>query len=560
MVDEAREIAQIGQALIREPLLNKGAAFTDAERRLFCLEGLLPPRPISMDIQRQRVFENLDRISDPLEKYVALASLHDRNEHLFFSVLMHRLEELLPIVYTPTVGLATQRFSHVFQRGRGLWISPGMKGRIAEVLRRAVGERHVRLIVATDNESILGIGDQGAGGMAISIGKLALYTAAAGIDPGLVLPVSLDVGTNNEALLRDPFYLGWGERRLRGAPYLELLDEFVAAVREVLPGTLVQWEDFRKDNALRIMDRYREQLPSFNDDIQGTGAVALAGMLSGGRITGRSLTDERVVILGAGAAGLGIARQIRAGMSARGLSGDALRHAIAVLDSRGLVVEGSEAGDAYKRELSWSAAAATDLGLTEERRSLADVVRLFRPTTLIGASGQRGAFTRELVETLAAQVERPLILPMSNPTAQCEALPADLYEWTAGRALVAAGSPFPAVESQGRRLRVGQANNAFVFPAVGLAALVGPLRSITDEHFHQAAAALAATVTDAELAEGLLYPPIERLREVCAVVAAGILLKSFGGDPVDLRDMIRAQTWEPDYKRYVPARRGGVSG
>lgn len=553
MTDEVREIGHSGQALIREPLLNKGAAFTEEERRSFGLEGLLPPRPISMETQRRRVFENLDRISDPLEKYVALASLHDRNEHLFFSVLMERLEELLPIVYTPTVGLATQRFSHVFQRGRGVWISPAMKGRIGDVLRSAVGGRRVRLIVATDNESILGIGDQGAGGMAISIGKLALYTAAAGINPAEVLPVSLDVGTDNEVLLADPFYLGWGQRRLRGSAYMELLDEFVAAVRDVLPGAMVQWEDFRKDNALRILDRYRTQLPSFNDDIQGTGAVALAGLLSAGRITGRSLADERVVILGAGAAGLGIARQIRAGIAAAGLSGEALRLAIAVLDSRGLVVEGGGIADAYKHELAWPAHAAEGAGLGEGRRQLVDVVRQVRPTTLIGTSGQAGAFTREVIETMASQVDRPLILPLSNPTAQCEAAPSDLYEWTGGRALVAAGSPFPAVEYGGRHYRVGQGNNAFIFPAVGLAAIIGGLPSITEQHFHYAARALAATMTEADLDAGLLYPPISTLREVCSRVAAEVLVRSGVATRQSVFEEIGRHTWEPVYKRYVPA-------
>jgi malate dehydrogenase (oxaloacetate-decarboxylating) len=342
MTQDVRRVSRTGHALIRDPLFNKGAAFTAEERRDFDLEGLLPHRTVSIEVQRQRVLENLDRLVDPLEKYVALASLQDRNEQLFFNVLTSRIEDLLPIVYTPTVGLATQRFSHVFQRGRGAWITPAHRGSVARVLTQAAAGREIRLIVATDNESILGIGDQGAGGILISIGKLSLYTAAAGIDPAQVLPISIDVGTDNQALLDDPLYLGWPERRLRGAAYEALIDEFVEAVRTVFPRALVQWEDFRKDNALRVLDRYRERLPSFNDDIQGTGAVALAGILTSERVTGRVLAAERVVILGGGAAGLGIARQIRAGMAAAGIDAAGCLRRVAVMDSKGLILGGRD--------------------------------------------------------------------------------------------------------------------------------------------------------------------------------------------------------------------------
>lgn len=553
MSEQVREVTLSGHALLREPLLNKGAAFTLEERRLFRLEGLLPQRPVTIDVQRQRVLENLDRISDPLEKYVALASLQDRNEHLFFNVLLHRLEQLMPIVYTPTVGLATQRFSHVFQRGRGVWITPDLQGRIACVLRNAAGQRRVRLIVATDNESILGIGDQGAGGMAISIGKLALYTAAAGIDPAMVLPVSLDVGTDNENLLEDPLYLGWRERRLRGAAYCALLDEFVAAVREVFPGALVQWEDFRKDNALRVLERYRTELPSFNDDIQGTGAVALAGLLCAGRVSGRPLPAERVVILGAGAAGLGIARQIRSALRMAGLEGRSLHTAIAVLDSKGLVVENPGLVDDYKREIAWPAAAAAAAGLSQPRAGLADTVERLRPTALIGASGQPGAFTEAVVRAMARYVERPLIMPLSNPTSQAEAHPADLYRWTEGRALVAAGSPFPDVTVGNRSYRVGQGNNAFVFPAIGLATLASGAPVIHDELFRHAAEALADTVTEQEVASGLLYPSISRLREVSRAVARSILLRTRWGSPDEIEQRLQAMSWRPVYARYLPA-------
>ena len=548
-----RIIRRSGHDLIRDPLLNKGSAFTLAERRAFHLDGLLPHRPVSIDIQRARVFANLDRLQDPLDKYMALAALQDLNEHLYFNVLVHRLEEYLPVIYTPTVGLATQRYSHVFQRARGVWITPGHKGRIADVLRQAAAGRNVRLIVATDNESILGIGDQGAGGMAISIGKLALYTAAAGVDPAFVLPVSLDVGTGNAQLLADPHYLGWPAQRLRGAAYDELLDEFVAAVASVFPGALVQWEDFRKENALRVLDRYRNRLPTFNDDIQGTGAVALAGLLAAGRITGRRISAERVLVLGAGAAGLGIIRQLRSAMQADGAQGVPL---VAALDSRGLIVD-DEPQDAYKRELAWPAAVAAGFGLVRGHRTLQDVVERFHPTVLIGTSGQANAFSESVVRAMTKHCERPVILPLSNPTAHCEARPQDLYDWTAGRALVATGSPFGPVQHGGRQYRVGQGNNAFIFPAVGLAALAAGLVHIGDQRFSAAARALSQALSEAELAEGLLYPSIARLREVSRQVARAVLAAGDADGPgpeeMEAGRRMAAMWWEPEYVDYRPA-------
>jgi malic enzyme len=550
-----RHVNKRGLDLIRDPLLNKGAAFTSAERRAFGLDGLLPPATVGIDIQAQRILANVDRLPQPLQKYVSLAALHDRNEHLFFAVLIQRLEQLLPIVYTPTVGIATQNFSNIFQRGRGVWLTPALKNRMPQVLRNAAEGRDIRLIVVTDNESILGIGDQGAGGMAISIGKLAIYTAAAGIDPAGVLPVSLDVGTENETLLNDPLYLGVRERRMRGEPYLAFVDEFVAAVKAVFPQCLVQWEDFRKDNALRVLDRYRDRIPSFNDDIQGTGAVTLAGLLCAARVTSRPLADERIVICGGGAAGLGIARQIRAALAAAGIGGERLRHAIAVLDSRGLIVDDGTAKDAYKQELSWANTEALRLGLTPAARGLAEVVAAFRPTTLIGTSGQPGAFTEAIVRRMAAQVDRPLILPLSNPTALCEATPADLYAWTDARALVASGSPFADVSLGGRTYRIGQGNNAFIFPGVGLAALVARLPQIGNDVFLDAARALAATVTAEELRSGLIYPPIARLREVSFVIARDVLRGlvergSIKAPAAGIDETLRNFAWEPVYRPY----------
>jgi malic enzyme len=547
-----------GRNLLRDPLLNKGTAFTAGERAAFDLEGLLPSQTLTIERQAERIWESLMRNPEPLDQYVALAALQERNEHLYFHILIRHLEQLMPVVYTPTVGLATQKYSHVFQRGRGLWITPEHRGRVARIVASAIRGRDVRLIVATDNESILGIGDQGAGGMAIAVGKLSLYTAIAGVNPAQVLPVSLDVGTDNESLLADPVYVGYRERRLRGNAYLELMDEFVDAVERNLPQALIQWEDLRKDNALAVLERYRRRIPSFNDDIQGTGAVALAGLLTAGRITGRQLGDERVVIHGAGAAGLGITRQLRAAMSAAGVSDDRCRRAVAVLDSSGLLIDNGGLRDAYKRELAWTVDDALAAGITDADRSLEAVVRHFRPTTLIGTSGQKGAFTESIVRAMADEVERPLVLPLSNPTENCEVTPAELIAWTAGRALVATGSPFAPVERGGRSYPVGQGNNAFIFPAVGLAALAGGIREISDGLFSAAARGLADAVTADELSTGLLFPPIRRSREVCRQVALAVL-RSIAVEPgqgshkTSPEELIGSLAWEPIYQPYTPA-------
>jgi len=555
----ARKIVSLsGRNLLREPLLNKGSAFSREERRAFGLEGLLPSGILDIETQAARNHAVVQRYDDDLQKYLVLAALQDRNEHLYFYLLQQYLEEYLPIVYTPTIGLATKNFSRVFQRGRGAWITPEHRGSVAQILRQACQGRNIHLIVATDNQSILGIGDQGAGGIKISIGKLALYTAAAGFDPATALPISLDVGTDNQALLDDPAYLGWKHARLHGAEYDALLDEFVDAVNEVFPGALVQWEDFRKDNALAIMDRYREKVLSFNDDIQGTGAVALAGVLTAARVHGRSIRDERVLILGAGAAGLGISRQIRVAMAAEGMQGDELRHAIAALDSKGLIVDDGSIRDAYKAEMAWSPERAEELGIDHRQADLLSICKVFKPTVLIGTSGQPRAFTEEVVREVAMHVDRPLFMPISNPTDLSEADPADVYAWTDGRALVAAGSPFPPVEYGGRTIRVGQGNNAFIFPGLGLGATEGDARFVTDTMFYAAAKALAECVTDEELSSGLLYPTIDRLTVVSKAVAHAVMkdacAQGVGECLLDheIEERLEGATWSPEYEAYVP--------
>jgi malate dehydrogenase (oxaloacetate-decarboxylating) len=548
-----------GRELIRDPILNKGTAFRADERERFRLHGLLPSGQLTMDLQARRIVADIDRAPTPLDRYLKLSALQDRNEHLYFRVLAEHLERYMPIVYTPTVAEATRNFSQVYRRARGVWLTPDFRGRMARVLQDAAGDEPVRLIVATDNESILGIGDQGAGGMAICVGKLALYTVAAGIPPAATLPISLDVGTDNEALLEDGMYVGWREPRLRGAEYEEFIEEFVEAVASVFPKALLQWEDLRKDIALGVADRYRARLPSFNDDIQGTGAVALAGLLSSVRITGTRLSEHRVVVHGAGAAGLGIARQIRAAMQIEGLSAAESLERVAALDSRGLLVTDHEQREAYKRDLAWPPALAQSLGLgAQSARGLDAVVQAFRPTALIGTSGQRGSFTEGIVRAMASHCARPVILPMSNPSDLSEAVPADLLRWTDGRALVATGSPFAPVEMNGRVVSIGQGNNVLVFPGLGLGVLLGGIRTVTDEMLTAAAYTLAGKITDAELASGMLFPAVTRLREVSAAVAAAVIANSRGAavtdpPPAALVEAVAARMWVPRYEEYVAA-------
>ncbi|HEY7519839.1 MAG TPA: NAD-dependent malic enzyme [Methylomirabilota bacterium] len=548
-----------GSHLLAEPMFNKGSAFTAAERAALRLEGLLPAAVNTIEQQSARVVENLARKTDPLEKYIGLASLQDRNEHLFYHVLCGHLEEFLPIVYTPTVGRACQEFSHIFRRARGLWITPDHRGRIVDVLGNAPFE-DVRLIVVTDNERILGLGDQGAGGMGIPIGKCTLYSAAAGIHPSQTLPVSLDVGTDNRALLDDDLYLGWRHPRLRGAAYDEIVDEFVMAVRRRFPRALLQWEDFKKQNAFDLLDRYRRVLPSFNDDIQGTGACVLAGLLAAGRAVGRSLARERVLILGAGAAGIGIARVLRDAFEREGLAAADVTRAIAVVEVTGLLVDGAQPLDAFQQPFAWPALLAASAGV-KPGDDLEAIVRALRPTALVGVCGQGGAFTKAAVQALTEGAGRPIVLPLSNPTAQCEAAPEDVVAWSEGRALIATGSPFPPVLHAGRPRRVGQSNNAFIFPGLGLGALVAEAREVTDGMCLAAARALASHGDDADVADGTLYPRIGDLRRVAGHIAEAVVRAARDDrvgrtiDDAAVPDAVAAARWEPRYPEGAATRR-----
>jgi malic enzyme len=534
---EAR-IGLDGPALLGTRLLTKELAFPEAERDAFHLRGLLPDRVLTIEEQVELELEHVRAHDDPIQQYIGLAALQDRNATLFYRLLSEHLEEFLPIVYTPTVGQACQEFSHIIRRTRGTWITPDDVDRIPQILRQGP-YADVRLIVVTDNERILGLGDQGAGGMAIPIGKLALYTAACGIHPSLTLPVSLDVGTDNPALLADPLYLGYRAHRLRGAAYDELVEAFVRGVEDVWPGCVIQFEDFKQSNALRLLARYQSRVPSFNDDIQGTAAVVVAGVITGLRAQDRPLEEARVVIAGAGAAGIGIGRLLR-------LAGV---HEVAFVDSRGLVHAGRSDLDDDKRAVAVDAL-PDGTGSGSSLPSLLETVRLRRPNVLVGATGVASTFTREVIGAMIERVApdlRPIILPLSNPTSQAEAIPADLLDWTDGQAFVATGSPFSPVVRGGRHHIIGQANNAFIFPGVGLGAIVAEAPTLSDATFLTAARVLASHVTDARITAGALYPPISDLRAVSRAIAIAVAGSDREAD-------VDAAMWWPAYVPYTPLR------
>ena len=552
-------IALAGPALLGSRLLTKDLAFSPDERDDFRLRGLLPDRVLTIDEQIDLELEHLRRKDDALERYIGMAALQDRNATLFYRLLTEHLEEFLPIVYTPTVGRACEEFSHIIRRTRGVWITPADRDRIPQLLRQGPYE-DVRLIVVTDNERILGLGDQGAGGMAIPIGKLALYTAGSGIHPAVTLPVSLDVGTNNAALLADPLYLGHRAPRLRGPEYDALVEAFVAGVAEVWPGCVIQWEDFKQANALRILDRYRDRVPSFNDDIQGTSAVVVAGILAGLRSLGMRLDETRIVLVGAGAAGIGIARLVRLAMLDEGMEEAAVRRALVLVDSRGQVHDRREDLDVTKREFALPTEAFAAYGFTTEYPGLVETIERVSPTVLVGTTGVGGTFGEPVLRAMAAGTPRPIVLPLSNPTSAAEATPVDVLRWTEGRALVATGSPFDAVEIDGKRHEVGQANNIFIFPGLGLGAIAAETRSITDRMCLLAARTLVAAVTDERLATGALYPPVGDLRSVTRAIAIAVAgeavetgLAGISPDE-DFEALIEGAMWSPAYVPYIPAR------
>ncbi|MDD5217951.1 MAG: NAD-dependent malic enzyme [Candidatus Omnitrophica bacterium] len=537
-----------GVKLLRDPMLNKGTAFDQKERETLGLLGFLPSRVNSMENQVMRVIDNLRRKSTDLERYVYLTALHDRNKTLFYRVLIDYLEEVMPIVYTPTVGQACLEYGHIFRSStQGLFLEAGYKGRIRKILKQWPYP-DVRVIVVTDGERILGLGDLGVDGMGIPVGKLMLYTACAGIHPQYCLPVVLDVGTNNESLLKDPMYIGMQQRRLRGEAYDELVEEFVTAAREIFPHVLIQFEDFANENAFRLLQKYRERACVFNDDIQGTASVALAGLYSAVRIRGGSLKDQKILFVGAGEAGLGTGNLIVAAMRHEGLSETEARRRCLFVDSKGLVVSGRNDLDERKREFAFDGPGAAD--------ALA-AVELVKPTALIGASGRPGIFSREILEAMARLNPRPVVFAMSNPTSRSECTAEQAYGFTQGRAIFASGSPFAPVQAHGRVFRPGQSNNAYIFPGMGLGIMACRIRRVTDQMFFAAAKTLAGLVSEEGLACGSLYPPLNQIRKVSLAIAEAVVSVAYRQKlagkpkPEKLREYLEGQMYEPKYEHYV---------
>lgn len=547
--EQNQKITEIhrGVKILHDPIRNKGTAFTEAERDELCLRGLLPPRVHSMAEQELRVLGNVRAKPTDLERYLYLIALQDRNENLFYRVVMNHLDEMMPIIYTPTVGLACQEFQHIYRKPRGFYVSLNDKGKIKEILQNWP-HKNARIIVVTDGERILGLGDQGADGMGIPIGKLSLYTACAGIPPTECMPVMFDVGTNNEELLDDPLYNGIERHRLRGAEYDELFDEFIQAAKEVFPGILIQIEDFGNQNAFRLLEKYRHNTCLFDDDIQGTGAVAVAGIIASMRITGGALKDQKLLFLGAGEAGIGIADVFVAALKEEGLSEEEARQHCWFVDSRGLLCKGRDNIAEHKAPYAHE---------HEYIDNLLDAVKALKPTALLGLSGQPQTFTKEIVEAMSDINERPVIFALSNPTSMAECTAEQAYTWSGGRAVFASGSPFNPVKLGNQTFVPGQGNNAYIFPGVGLGIIVSQSRVVTDEMFLAAALSLAEQVKESDLERGRVYPPLADIRLVSAKIAAEVAKMAYDNGftdrerPEDILADVKDYMYRPVYPHYA---------
>jgi len=536
-----------GIELLHDPIFNKGTAFTEKERDELGLRGLLPPMVNTQDVQLERVLGNLRQKTSDLEKYIFLIALQDRNETLFYRLVEAHLEEMIPIIYTPTVGQACLEYGAIYSRPRGLFISLNERGRIAEILRHWPYP-DARMIVVTDGERILGLGDLAASGMGIPVGKLSLYTACAGIHPTQCLPVTLDVGTENEKLLNDPLYFGLKQRRVRGAAYDALVDEFITAVGKVFPNALIQFEDFANHTAFRLLKKYQDKICTFNDDIQGTASIAFSGVFSALRITKKSLKEQRLLFFGAGEAGTGIADLTVAALVEDGLTKEEALSRCWFIDSKGLVVKSRKDLAEHKIPFAIDHAPMTDS---------MDIINEFKPTALIGVSGQPNTFTEAILRRVAQINERPIVFALSNPTSQAECTAEEAYRFTDCRAIFASGSPFKPLTVNGTSFVPGQGNNSYIFPGVGLGVLASRSKFVTNEMFLAAARTLATLVSEEDLALGRVYPPLTKIREVSAAIAEAVAEIAYNCGfaqeprPKNLTEHIKAQMYQPDYKSYV---------
>ncbi len=547
MNDKSVSALHRGVKILHDPIRNKGTAFTYADRKALHLTGLLPPRVHSPAEQELRVLGNVRSKETDLARYLYLISLQDRNETLFYRVVMNNIEEMMPLIYTPTVGAACQEFQHIYRRPRGFYISSNERGHIKEVLHNWP-HPNAKIIVITDGERILGLGDLGADGMGIPIGKLSLYTACAGIHPAECMPVMFDVGTNNESLLNDPLYNGLEQHRIRGQEYDDLLDEFIQAAQEVFPGVLIQFEDFGNSNAFRLLDKYRNKINCFNDDIQGTGAVALSGIMAAMRISGGKLAEQRLLFLGAGEAGIGTADAFVAALVDEGMSVEDARKQCWFVDTQGLLTSNRESIADHKIRY------ARDVPSID---NFLDAVKTLKPTAILGLSGQPGSFPKEVIEAMSEINQNPIIFALSNPTSKAECTAEEAYRWSKGRAIFASGSPFDAVKFNNRTHVPGQGNNVYIFPGVGLGAIVSGSRSVTDEMFLAASRSLAAQVKDSDIAMGCIYPSLKRVREVSAKIAYEVAKIAWEKgltdreQPEDLQAEIYKAMYQPVYPHYA---------
>ena len=547
MNDDKLSALHRGVKILHDPIRNKGTAFTEADRKALHLTGLLPPRVHSLAEQELRVLGNVRDKATDLARYLYLISLQDRNETLFYRVVMNNIEEMMPLIYTPTVGAACQTFQHIYRRPRGFYVSSRDRGNVKEMLNNWP-HKNAKIIVITDGERILGLGDLGADGMGIPIGKLSLYTACAGIHPTECLPVMLDVGTNNEALLNDPLYNGLEQHRERGEPFDSLLDEFIEAAQEHFPGVLIQFEDFGNTNAFRLLDKYRDKICCFNDDIQGTGAVAMSGIIAALRITGEKLADQRLLFLGAGEAGIGTADTFVAALVEQGMPIEEARKHCSFVDTQGLLTSNRDKIAHHKQRY------AKDIPAID---NFLEAVKTLKPTAILGLSGQPGSFPKEVIEAMAKINKRPIIFALSNPTSKAECTAEEAYRWSKGRAIFASGSPFDAVKLGNKTHVPGQGNNVYIFPGIGLGAIVSGSSRVTSEMFLAATHSLAKQVSKFDLERGCIYPPLSRIREVSAKIAYEVATIAFEKGladremPEDLMAEIHAHMYQPIYPHYA---------